>query len=118
MVKKPPNFRPGLEINPLNMRFKNSLIKIRYLHPLLFAGFYKLLAFASLTQGALVAYGPRLFQGFAAAATDFCVWKVAGLFYGDFESRGDARQARFALLLSVGSWFHFFVLPRTFSNAW
>ena len=30
MVKKPPNFRPQLEINPLNMRFQNSLIKMRY----------------------------------------------------------------------------------------
>ncbi|CAE8618487.1 unnamed protein product, partial [Polarella glacialis] len=57
-----------------------------------------------------VAYGPRLMQGLAASAADFAVYRVASSLLG-------ARAAAWALAVQLGSWFHFYCLPRTYSSS-
>ncbi|CAK0866798.1 unnamed protein product [Prorocentrum cordatum] len=80
------------------------------LHPALFAAFYTALRAFGADAAWLVAYGPRMLQGLAAAAADLAVYRTAEEAFG-------AEVALWSLAAQLGSWFLFYCMPRTFSNS-
>ncbi|KAK9928421.1 hypothetical protein M0R45_025557 [Rubus argutus] len=81
-----------------------------YLHPLLFALLYKVLALLGLDTPWLMVRAPRLFQSVFSAFGDLYLYKLAAVFFGDC-------VAKWALFSQLTNWFMFFCLTRTLSNS-
>ncbi|KAG0553836.1 hypothetical protein KC19_12G042800 [Ceratodon purpureus] len=80
-----------------------------YVHPLLFAAFYKILAILHLDNSWFMIKGPRVFQSVFAAVGDLYLYKLSHRLFGE-------RAAQWALFCQLSNWFNFFCMPRTFSN--
>eukprot|EP00158_Paraphelidium_tribonemae_P004736 Partr_v1_DN26938_c0_g1_i7_m7192 putative phosphatidylinositol glycan anchor biosynthesis, class B len=79
-------------------------------HPLVFAVLYKLLNILGLDRSyAVYINAPMIFQGALSATGEYYTWKLAGLTFG-------TGTQRWLLVLSVFSWFHWYVATRTFIN--
>ncbi|XP_042472701.1 mannosyltransferase APTG1 [Zingiber officinale] len=81
-----------------------------YLHPLLFALLYKILAFLHLDKPLFMAKAPRLFQSLFASIGDLYMYKLSKMIF-------DEQVAKWALFSQFTNWFMFFCITRTFSNS-
>ncbi|GMI89136.1 abnormal pollen tube guidance 1 [Hibiscus trionum] len=81
-----------------------------YLHPMVFALFYKLLALLGLDIPWVMIKGPRLLQSIFSAAGDLYLYKLSLALFGDC-------VAKWALFSQLTNWFMFFCFNRTFSNS-
>ncbi|XP_073018353.1 LOW QUALITY PROTEIN: mannosyltransferase APTG1-like [Primulina eburnea] len=80
-----------------------------YLHPLLFAAIYKILAFLRLDSPWFMTRTPRLLQSIFAAFGDLYSYKLSKMLFGD-------SVASWALFAQLTNWFMFFCITRTLSN--
>ncbi|CAN1179055.1 Mannosyltransferase APTG1 [Linum perenne] len=81
-----------------------------YLHPLLFAAFYKVLAVLGLDTPWIMVKSPRLLQALFSAFGDMYCYKLSAMIFG-------ATVARWALFSQLTNWFMFFCFNRTLSNS-
>ncbi|CAN0840275.1 Mannosyltransferase APTG1 [Linum grandiflorum] len=81
-----------------------------YLHPLVFAAFYKVLAVLGLDTPWLMVKSPRLLQALFSAFGDLYCYKLSSVIFG-------ATAARWALFSQLTNWFMFFCYNRTLSNS-
>ncbi|PRQ37646.1 putative hexosyltransferase [Rosa chinensis] len=81
-----------------------------YLHPLLFAFLYKVLALLGLDTPWFMVKAPRLFQSLFSAFGDLYLYKFSVILFGD-------QVAKWALFSQLTNWFMFFCLTRTLSNS-
>ncbi|KAK4802981.1 hypothetical protein SAY86_001184 [Trapa natans] len=81
-----------------------------YLHPMVFALLYKVLALLGLDKPWLMVKAPRLLQSFLCAVGDLYVYKLSHALF-------DYHVARWALFSELLNWFMFFCFPRTLSNS-
>ncbi|CAB4292832.1 unnamed protein product [Prunus armeniaca] len=81
-----------------------------YLHPLLFALLYKLLAVLGLDTPWFMVRAPRLFQSFFSAFGDLYLYKLSVILFGHC-------VAKWALFSQLTNWFMFYCLTRTLSNS-
>ncbi|CAN1841556.1 Mannosyltransferase APTG1 [Linum perenne] len=81
-----------------------------YLHPLLFAAFYKVLAVLGLDTPWIMVKSPRLLQALFSAFGDMYCYKLSAVIFG-------ATVARWALFSQLTNWFMFFCFNRTLSNS-
>ncbi|WOL05414.1 GPI mannosyltransferase 3 isoform X1 [Canna indica] len=81
-----------------------------YLHPLLFALLYKMLAFLRLDTPRFMAKAPRLLQSLFASLGDLYMYKLSKLIF-------DEHVAKWALFCQLTNWFMFFCITRTLSNS-
>jgi GPI mannosyltransferase 3 len=81
-----------------------------FLHPLIFAALYKLLALVQLDTAWAVAHGPKLLQSIGAAVCDYYTHGLALKLFG-------RDTAAWGLLLQLASWFDFYCLCRPYSNS-
>ncbi|GMN24606.1 hypothetical protein TIFTF001_049160 [Ficus carica] len=77
-----------------------------YLHPLLFALLYKVMAFLGLDTPLFMIKAPRLLQSIFSAVGDLYLYKLSVLLFGH-------QVAKWALT----NWFMFFCIARTLSNS-
>ncbi|GMN24684.1 hypothetical protein TIFTF001_049164 [Ficus carica] len=77
-----------------------------YLHPLLFALLYKVMAFLGLDTPLFMIKAPRLLQSIFSAVGDMYLYKLSVLLFGH-------QVAKWALT----NWFMFFCITRTLSNS-
>ncbi|MCO5591543.1 hypothetical protein L7F22_045529 [Adiantum nelumboides] len=80
-----------------------------YIHPLIFAGLYKVLKCTKMDTRWLVMKAPRLLQALFAAAGDLYLFRLTKLHWGDY-------AAQWAIFCQLCNWFTFFCMVRTFSN--
>ncbi|MCO5564107.1 hypothetical protein L7F22_017763 [Adiantum nelumboides] len=80
-----------------------------YIHPLIFAGLYKVLKCTKMDTRWLVMKAPRLLQALFAAAGDLYLFRLTKLHWGDY-------VAQWAIFCQLCNWFTFFCMVRTFSN--
>ncbi|XP_072968817.1 mannosyltransferase APTG1 [Typha angustifolia] len=84
--------------------------KIRsYLHPLVFALLYKIMAFLRLDTPWFMAKAPRILQSLFASFGDLYLYKLSKLVFGE-------HVARWAFFSQLVNWFMFFCFTRTLSN--
>ncbi|GMH01018.1 hypothetical protein Nepgr_002857 [Nepenthes gracilis] len=81
-----------------------------YLHPLLFALLYKVLALLHLDSPWLMMKAPRMFQSIFAAIGDLYLYKFSDILFGN-------QVARWTLFSQLANWFLFFSYTRTLSNS-
>lgn len=81
-----------------------------YLHPLMFALLYKVLAFLGLDTPWFMMKAPRLLQSMVSSVGDIYLYKLSRIFFND-------QVAKFALFSQLSNWFMFFCIPRTLSNS-
>ncbi|XP_031394344.1 GPI mannosyltransferase 3 isoform X2 [Punica granatum] len=81
-----------------------------YLHPMVFALLYKVLALLGLDKPWLMVKAPRLLQSFFCAIGDLYLHKLSHVLFGYC-------VARWALFSELLNWFMFFCFPRTLSNS-
>ncbi|KNA07616.1 hypothetical protein SOVF_170180 isoform A [Spinacia oleracea] len=81
-----------------------------YLHPLLFAVLYKVLAFLHLDTPWIMMKAPRLLQSIFAAICDLYLYKFSDIIFGN-------RVAKWTLFSHLTNWFVFFCCTRTLSNS-
>ncbi|MFQ6664659.1 hypothetical protein Gotur_031701 [Gossypium turneri] len=81
-----------------------------YLHPMMFALFYKLLALLRLDTPCVMIKAPRLLQSIFSAVGDLYLYKLSFALFGD-------GVAKWALFSQLANWFMFFCFNRTFSNS-
>lgn len=81
-----------------------------YLHPMIFALLYKILAIFKLDTVLFMAKTPRLLQSIFAAIGDLYLYKLADRIFGKHVSR-------WALFCQMSNWFMFFCITRTLSNS-
>ncbi|CAL1376987.1 unnamed protein product [Linum trigynum] len=81
-----------------------------YLHPLIFAGLYKVLAFLGIDTPWLMVKSPRLLQALFSAVGDLYCYKFSSVIFGTI-------AARWALFAQLTNWFMFFCFNRTLSNS-
>ncbi|KAG6541769.1 hypothetical protein Mapa_016781 [Marchantia paleacea] len=81
-----------------------------YVHPLIFAALYKVLAITGLDTPWFMARSPRLLQAVFAAACDVYLFKLTTRIFG-------SRSAFWALFAQMINWFTFFCMTRTLSNS-
>ncbi|XP_057962646.1 mannosyltransferase APTG1 isoform X1 [Malania oleifera] len=81
-----------------------------YLHPMLFAVLYKILAIFHLDTPWFMMKAPRLVQSVFSAVGDFYFYKFSVAVFGD-------QVARLALFCQLTNWFMFFSFTRTLSNS-
>ncbi|XP_044955801.1 mannosyltransferase APTG1-like [Hordeum vulgare subsp. vulgare] len=81
-----------------------------YLHPLIFAALYKLLAFLHLDTPWFMAMAPRLLQSVFAAFGDLYLYKLSKLIFNE-------HVAQWTLFSQLVNWFMFFCITRTLSNS-
>ncbi|KAG9143729.1 hypothetical protein Leryth_018889, partial [Lithospermum erythrorhizon] len=82
-----------------------------YLHPLIFAGLYKVLAFFNLDKTPwFMIRTPRVSQSIFAAVGDLYVFKLSRLLFGQHVSQ-------WAIFCQLMNWFMFFCITRTLSNS-
>lgn len=80
-----------------------------YLHPMLFAVLYKVLALLGLDTPWFMTRAPRLLQSTFAAVGDLYLYKLSDVLFGDC-------VAKWALFSQLANWFMIFCFPRTLSN--
>eukprot|EP00250_Pteridium_aquilinum_P023112 c26218_g1_i1 orf=91-1770(+) len=80
-----------------------------YIHPLIFAGLYKVLELTKMDTRWLVMKAPRLLQALFAAGGDLYLFRLSRHYWGD-------HVARWAIFCQLCNWFTFFCMVRTFSN--
>lgn len=80
-----------------------------YLHPMLFALLYKILAFLHLDTPFFMIKAPRLLQSLFSVVGDLYLYKFSRVLFGD-------HVAKWALFSQLANWFMFFCFNRTFSN--
>ncbi|KAH7569299.1 hypothetical protein JRO89_XS06G0140200 [Xanthoceras sorbifolium] len=80
-----------------------------YLHPMLFALLYKILAILHLDFPWFMVKAPRLLQSIFSAVGDLYLYKLSNALFND-------RVAKWALVCQLANWFMFFCFNRTFSN--
>ncbi|XVF34305.1 hypothetical protein REPUB_Repub18cG0048100 [Reevesia pubescens] len=81
-----------------------------YLHPMLFALFYKFLALLGLDTPWFMIKAPRLLQSIFSAVGDLYLYKLSLVLFGD-------GIAKWALFSQLANWFMFFCFNRTLSNS-
>ncbi|KAK1265455.1 hypothetical protein QJS04_geneDACA011465 [Acorus gramineus] len=81
-----------------------------YLHPLIFASLYKILAFFGLDITLIMVKAPRLLQSFFSAFGDLYLYKLSCLIFNE-------SVAQWALFSQLANWFMFFCITRTLSNS-
>ncbi|KAL2611148.1 hypothetical protein R1flu_022840 [Riccia fluitans] len=81
-----------------------------YVHPLIFAALYKVLAITGLDTPWLMARAPRLLQALFAAVCDVYLFKLTAQVFG-------GRPAFWALFSQMVNWFTFFCMTRTLSSS-
>ncbi|KAK6235957.1 hypothetical protein SCA6_011294 [Theobroma cacao] len=81
-----------------------------YLHPMLFALFYKVIAFLGLDTPWFMMKAPRLLQSIFSAVGDLYLYKLSRVLFGD-------GVAKWALFSQLANWFNFFCFNRTLSNS-
>ncbi|KAL0541870.1 hypothetical protein IC582_021948 [Cucumis melo] len=81
-----------------------------YLHPLLFAFLYKVLALLGVDTPLLMIKAPRLLQSIFSAVGDFYLYRLSRALFGDY-------VAKWALFSQLTNWFMFFCFNRTLSNS-
>ncbi|XP_057833988.2 mannosyltransferase APTG1 isoform X1 [Cryptomeria japonica] len=81
-----------------------------YLHPLIFALLYKILAIFQLDTVWFMIKTPRLLQSLFAAIGDIYLYKLADRCFGKHVSQ-------WALFCQMTNWFMFFCITRTLSNS-
>lgn len=81
-----------------------------YLHPVIFAGLYKVLAFFHLDKPWFMIRTPRLLQSIFSAFGDFYLFRLSQEIFGD-------SVAKFTLFAQLTNWFMFFCITRTLSNS-
>ncbi|GAB4845153.1 Mannosyltransferase aptg1 [Ancistrocladus abbreviatus] len=81
-----------------------------YLHPLLFAFLYKVLALFHLDTPWFMMKSPRLLQSVFAAIGDLFLYKYSETIFG-------SQVAQWSLFSQLTNWFMFFCFTRTFSNS-
>jgi phosphatidylinositol glycan class B len=81
-----------------------------YLHPLMFAGLYKLMQITGLTYPILFVILPRILQSIFSAIGDWYVYQTTKKWFS-------SDIAMYALWCSITNWFHFYCGVRTFSNS-
>ncbi|XP_015883938.3 mannosyltransferase APTG1 [Ziziphus jujuba] len=80
-----------------------------YLHPLLFALLYKVLALLGLDTPWFMIKAPRLLQSIFSAVGDLYLYKLSDLLFDNY-------VAKWSLFSQLTNWFMFFCFTRTFSN--
>ncbi|KAJ3685820.1 hypothetical protein LUZ61_014984 [Rhynchospora tenuis] len=81
-----------------------------YLHPLIFALLYKILAILHLESSLVMAKAPRVLQSIFASFGDVYLYKLSKLVF-------DEHVAKWALFCQLVNWFMFFCITRTLSNS-
>ncbi|KAJ4788433.1 Mannosyltransferase [Rhynchospora pubera] len=81
-----------------------------YLHPLIFALLYKILAILHLDSSLVMAKAPRVLRSIFASFGDVYLYKLSKLVF-------DEHVAKWALLCQLVNWFMFFCITRTLSNS-
>ncbi|XVF47802.1 hypothetical protein PTKIN_Ptkin03bG0140200 [Pterospermum kingtungense] len=81
-----------------------------YLHPMLFALFYKLLALLGLDTPCFMMKGPRVLESIFSAVGDLYLYKLSLVLFG-------GTVAKWALFSQLANWFMFFCFNRTLSNS-
>ncbi|KAM7472857.1 hypothetical protein LguiA_011040 [Lonicera macranthoides] len=81
-----------------------------YLHPMLFALLYKVLAFFHLDFPLFLMKAPRLLQSVLSAFGDLYLYKFSQVIFDD-------HVARWALFAQLTNWFMFYCITRTLSNS-
>ncbi|XP_074264446.1 mannosyltransferase APTG1 isoform X1 [Silene latifolia] len=81
-----------------------------YLHPLLFAILYKVLAFLHLDTPLFMMKAPRLLQAFFAAICDLYLYRYSDIIFGN-------QVAQWTIFSQFINWFVFFCCTRTLSNS-
>ncbi|CAL5376522.1 unnamed protein product [Camellia sinensis] len=81
-----------------------------YLHPMVFAFLYRILALFHLDTPLFMIKAPRLLQSLFAAVGDLYVYKLSHVLFG-------GHVAQWALFSQLTNWFMFFCFTRTLSNS-
>ncbi|XVE71741.1 hypothetical protein DITRI_Ditri10aG0176200 [Diplodiscus trichospermus] len=81
-----------------------------YLHPMVFALFYKLLVLLGLDMPWFMMKAPRLLQSIFSAVGDLYLYKLSLVLFG-------GGVAKWALFSQLANWFMFFCFNRTLSNS-
>ncbi|XP_066366923.1 mannosyltransferase APTG1-like [Miscanthus floridulus] len=81
-----------------------------YLHPLIFAALYKILALLHLDTPWVMVMAPRLLQSVFAAFGDLYLYKFSKLIF-------NGQVAQWTLFSQLVNWFMFFCITRTLSNS-
>lgn len=81
-----------------------------YLHPMLFALLYKILASFHLDTPWFMINAPRMLQSILSAVGDLYLYKLSQVLFDD-------HIAQWALFAQLTNWFMFFCIPRTLSNS-
>ncbi|KAG9441821.1 hypothetical protein H6P81_017675 [Aristolochia fimbriata] len=80
-----------------------------YLHPLIFAALYKIIAFFQLDTPWFMMKAPRLLQSIFSSVGDLYLYKLSCLIFNE-------HTAKWVLFCQLTNWFMFFCSPRTLSN--
>ncbi|XP_047321722.1 mannosyltransferase APTG1 [Impatiens glandulifera] len=81
-----------------------------FLHPMVFAVLYKVLALLQLDTPLFIRKAPRILQALFSAIGDLYLYKLAQLLF-------DTNVANLALFSQLTNWFMFFCFNRTLSNS-
>lgn len=81
-----------------------------YAHPMLFATLYKVVAWLHLDQTMALIWAPKLLQACFAAITDYATYNLAKRVINQ-------TIAPYILLITLCSWYNYFIAARTLSNA-
>ncbi|GMP36251.1 hypothetical protein CsSME_00008442 [Camellia sinensis var. sinensis] len=81
-----------------------------YLHPMVFAFLYRILALFHLDTPLFMIKAPRLLQSLFAAVGDLYIYKLSHVLFG-------SHVAQWALFSQLTNWFMFFCFTRTLSNS-
>ncbi|CAI9782990.1 unnamed protein product [Fraxinus pennsylvanica] len=81
-----------------------------YLHPVLFAALYKVLAFFHLDTPLFMTRAPRLLQSVFSAIGDLYLYKFSQVLFGK-------HVAKWALFAQLVNWFMLFCITRTLANS-
>ncbi|KAK9275656.1 hypothetical protein L1049_022923 [Liquidambar formosana] len=81
-----------------------------YLHPMVFALLYQVLAFFRLDTPWFMMKAPRLLQSIFSAVGDFYLYKLSDVLFGNC-------VGQWALFSQLANWFMFFCITRTLSNS-
>ncbi|XP_050208020.1 mannosyltransferase APTG1 [Mercurialis annua] len=81
-----------------------------YLHPMVFALLYKVLALLGLDTPWFMTKMPRLLQAFFSAVGDLYLYKISHALFNN-------SVAKWALFCQLANWFMFFCFSRTLSNS-
>lgn len=81
-----------------------------YLHPLLFAVLYKVLALLRLDSPLFMMKAPRMLQSILSAFGDLYFYKLSKVLFDD-------HVAQWALFAQITNWFMFYCTTRTLSNS-